>query len=136
MINNAIDFDEFKEFMETIGQSITKEDFNVKVLSEYCSTTQGLTLKGFKAYFKDQIKEKGQSEVQEWLKTLGYDIDLYSTSSRSFIMTIHSEDQITLEVGDTVSTNLEQCCQQMIFRDEGNVLENSPEAQVLYTSKE
>jgi hypothetical protein len=51
-------------------------------------------------------------------------------------MTIHSEDQITLEVGDTVSTNLEQCCQQMIFRDEGNVLENSPEAQVLYTSKE
>jgi hypothetical protein len=53
MINNAIDFDEFKEFMETIGQSITKEDFNVKVLSEYCSTTQGLTLKGFKAYFKD-----------------------------------------------------------------------------------
>ena len=52
MISNSIDFDEFKEFSEIIGQPITSTDFTTKILDKYCSTERGLTLKGFKEYFK------------------------------------------------------------------------------------
>lgn len=48
MISNSIDFEEFKEFYETVGETITQIDFNEKIIANYCSTEKGLTLKGFK----------------------------------------------------------------------------------------
>lgn len=108
MISNSIDYDEFKEFYETVGQQLTKEDFQTKVMNKYCSTDKGLTLKGFKEFWKDSIKAHGEAQIWEWLAKLGYDRDLYSSFSRSFILTMHSDQPITLQVGDTVSTNLEE----------------------------
>ena len=108
MISNSIDYDEFKEFYETVGQQLTKEDFQTKIMNKYCSTDKGLTLKGFKEFWKDSIKAHGEAQIWDWLAKLGYDRDLYSSFSRSFILTMHSDQPITLQVGDTVSTNLEE----------------------------
>jgi hypothetical protein len=91
MISNSIDFDEFKEFYETVGQALTQADFNSKILSKYCSTDRGLTLKGMKEFWKDAIKEHGDAQIWQWLKNLGYDRELYSSFSRSFILSMHSE---------------------------------------------
>jgi len=77
-------------------------------MNKYCSTDKGLTLKGFKEFWKDSIKAHGEAQIWEWLAKLGYDRDLYSSFSRSFILTMHSDQPITLQVGDTVSTNLEE----------------------------
>jgi hypothetical protein len=38
MISNSIDYEEFKELLETVGQLISVADFNSKVLGKYCST--------------------------------------------------------------------------------------------------
>lgn len=108
MISNSIDFEEFKEFYDSIGEPITAQAFSQDVLGKYCSTPQGLTLKGFKEYFKDQVRAQGEDKIWDWMSKLGYDRELYSSFSRSFILTMHSDQPITLEVGDTVSTNLEQ----------------------------
>lgn len=107
MISNSIDFEEFKEFYETVGETITQIDFNSKIIGKYCSTEKGLTLKGFKEFWKDSIKENDAAKIWQWLSKLGYDRELYSSFSRSFILTMHSDKPITLQVGDAVSTNLE-----------------------------
>jgi hypothetical protein len=96
MINNAIDFDEFKEFYETVGETITQADFNSTVIAKYISTDKGLTLKGFKDFWKDSLKANGVSKIWDWLNKLGYDKELYSSFSRSFIFTIHSDQPIVL----------------------------------------
>jgi hypothetical protein len=52
-ISNSIDYEEFKEFFETVGEAISQPDFNTKILGKYCSTERGLTEKGFKEFWKD-----------------------------------------------------------------------------------
>ncbi len=102
----------------------------------YCSSPGGLTLKGFKEFMKDSVKKHGEDTVFEWLHKLGYDKQLYSSFSRSFIITMHSEQPITLQVGDTVSTNLEESAQSMILREHASVKEKKPECCLLYYPQE
>lgn len=52
MITNSIEYEEFKDFYETVGQQITLVEFNEKILKNYCSKDKGLTLKGFKEFFR------------------------------------------------------------------------------------
>ena len=52
-------------------------------------------------------QQPGEEKVREWMAKLGYDRELYSTFSRSFILTMHSDQALSVQVGDTVSTNLE-----------------------------
>lgn len=71
-----------------------------------------MTLKGFKEFLKNAVTQQpGEQRVREWLFKLGYDAELYSTFSRSFILTMHSDQPLTIQVGDTVSTNLEEAAQ-------------------------
>jgi len=60
-------------------------------LSKYTSKELGLTLKGFKDFWRDSLKTLGEAKLREWLDKMGYDQDLYSSFSRSFIFTMHSE---------------------------------------------
>ena len=44
--------DEFKGFYECTGKrELTKEDFNLNFLKKYCSTEEGLTVRGLSNYF-------------------------------------------------------------------------------------
>ena len=56
MISNSIDYEEFKEFFETVGEQIYQPDFNAQIQSKFTSTDKGLTLKGFKDFWKESIK--------------------------------------------------------------------------------
>ncbi len=67
MISNSIDYDEFKEFFETVGETISEAEFDKDVLAKYCSTGRGLTLKGFKAWFKDAVPAHSDVTVWNWL---------------------------------------------------------------------
>jgi Ca2+-binding EF-hand superfamily protein len=73
MITNSIDYFEFKEFYDTIGQTISQADFDTQIMKGYCSSPGGLTLKGFKEFMKDSVKKQGEEIVFEWLNKLGYD---------------------------------------------------------------
>jgi hypothetical protein len=100
-------------------------------LGKYTSTDRGLTLKGFKEFWKASIKEHSEAQVWVWLRELGFDHEFYSSFSRSFIFTIHCEQPVTLQVGDNVSTNLEQATQSMILREYGTIIENKSEVALL-----
>lgn len=48
LVTNSIEFEEFKDMYDTIGQTITAIEFDNNILKNYCSFNKGLALKGFK----------------------------------------------------------------------------------------
>jgi hypothetical protein len=72
------------------GQDITPKEFQERFLSRYCSTSEGITLRGLKDYFKDSVTTKGEDTVRTWLRRLGYDEHLFNKESRAFTLTFHS----------------------------------------------
>jgi len=62
---------EFKGFCECIGKAnLTEKEFQSEILTKFHSTQRGVTLKGFKDYFKQLIVETrqsfGNSDEQVW----------------------------------------------------------------------
>lgn len=43
----------------------------------------------------------------KWLDKLGYDRDLYSVRSRSFLLTVHSTVELSITVRDAIQTDLD-----------------------------
>jgi len=138
LITNSIDYQEFKDFFETAtgGDSLAEVDFDAKILAGFCSKDKGLTLKGFKEFMREAVeKTPGEEKVRNWLAKLGFDSELYSNFSRSFILTFQSEQPLAIQVGDNVSTNLEEAAQTMILREKASILENKAECALLYYPK-
>ena len=116
---------------------MSEADFESKILANYCSFGKGLTLKGFKDFMKDSVeKSPGEEKVRDWLAKLGYDSELYSSFSRSFILTLHSNHPINIQVGDNISTNLEDAAQTMILREKASILENKSECALMHFPKQ
>lgn len=90
VINNLIDFKEFKGLFDIIGKKITEVEFK-NILQEYTSYENGLTMRGFKQWFVDQIKQNSKETIFDWLNKLGYDKDYYSIRSRLFTISFHSK---------------------------------------------
>lgn len=57
LLNRELTYCEFKGFTECLSRStsLTEKDFQTEILPSFHSTERGLTLQGFKDYFKSQI---------------------------------------------------------------------------------
>ena len=137
-ISNSLDYEEFREIQLAMGVKVVlnKEEFDATIIKGFCSTDRGLTLKGFKEYFKDQVKALGEEQVFLWFANLGFDSSLHCHTSRSFILSLHSDSPLSLEQGDTLPTNLDQAAQQMILREKASIAENHAECCLLYYPKQ
>ena len=64
----------------------------------------GLTLEGFKQFLVNEIEanEMDEGPMFEWLASLGYDEDLYSIKSRCFMLTFHSNVDLSVSVRDAI----------------------------------
>lgn len=72
MISNSLDLAEFKEMYEIMGWTITQDEFNT-ISKTFCSTPRGITIKGFKDFWKSKVEEVGEGEARSALNKLGYD---------------------------------------------------------------
>ena len=113
LLNRLLGYQEFKGFCECIGRHLTEKEFN-EILSNYSSNESGLTLQGFMEFWRTNISEfrqsmgpSGDQHILQWLDNLGYDKDLYSVRSRSFVMTFHSEGEVGITVRDAIQTDLD-----------------------------
>ena len=94
-------------------------------------------MRGFKDFWRDQIKARqSDSEVRQWLQNLGYDEDLYSIRSRVFILTMHSEAELSVTVRDAIQTDLDNKTNELILQKYGHELENKAEFKTIYTFSE
>lgn len=89
-IGRELSFDEFKIFYKCTGKpELTEFDFKLSFLDKYCSTNEGITVRGLKHFFEESVQRKGEDEVRTWLANLGYDEHLFNTESRNFTLTFH-----------------------------------------------
>jgi calpain-15 len=64
-------------------------------------------MKGFCDFFRDQIATYGEDVALKWFEMLGYDRDLHSIRSRCFLLTIHSDQELSAVVRDAIQTDLD-----------------------------
>lgn len=89
LLNRELSFNEFKGFYECLSKTIGESDFRSEILDQFSATGKGLTLYGFRQFWKRSLSEYGEETIYKWLHSLGYDRSLYSLRSRVFILTIH-----------------------------------------------
>jgi hypothetical protein len=53
LLNRELSFCEFKGFCECIGRNLTEKEFQTEILQKFTSTQRGVTLKGFKEFFRN-----------------------------------------------------------------------------------
>ncbi|OMJ86345.1 hypothetical protein SteCoe_12132 [Stentor coeruleus] len=132
LLNRELSYTEFKGFYECINRSLTEIEYKQKVLKRYCSTENGLSLKGFKDFFIDNIKSLGEEAIWGWLDSLGYDRELYSVRSRCFILTFHSETEISITVRDAIQTDLDARTNVQFIEKYGKELESKNGVKCFY----
>jgi calpain-15 len=132
LLNRELSYTEFKGFYECINRSLTEIEYKQKVLKRYCSTENGLSLKGFKDFFIDNIKSLGEEAIWGWLDSLGYDRELYSVRSRCFILTFHSETEISITVRDAIQTDLDARTNVQFIEKYGKELESKSGVKCFY----
>lgn len=93
-------------------------------------------MRGFKEFWRESIKNYGEKTIFGWLENLGYDQDLYSTRSRCFVLTMHSESELAVTVRDAVQTDLDNRCNIAILTTYGQELDKTPNLKALYTFSE
>lgn len=62
-----LNFNEFKylyQMADPFPNNLTSEEFKEYFLGQYCSTSEGITVRGLKDYFKDVIKIKGEDVMR------------------------------------------------------------------------
>ncbi len=80
LIGRELSFSEFSVLYKMIGdkKDITEAEFNKNFLKKYCSTSEGLTVRGLQDFFLESINTLGEDTVRAWLSNLGYDEHLFN----------------------------------------------------------
>jgi len=73
LLNRELSYTEFRGFYECIGKNLTEAEFKSDILDKYCSTSRGITFRGFKDFWHNSIVKSGEQTVMNWLENLGYD---------------------------------------------------------------
>lgn len=109
---------EFGSLFSEVGLSLSTETVS-EIFRKYVSSEHGLTLDGFLHYMHDTTKQVGESRIFEWLRAWGYEPDLFSTGSRHFILTLHSEDKLGVRMHKAKGTALSQRVDELILQHHG-----------------
>lgn len=96
--NDKLEFNEFKELYETM----TKSDFSDieynYYLDIYNTYEGGISEKGLIKFLSEELKKFKEKKFLNWLHNLGYDDELYNNKIRNFMLSIHSEKEIKVDV--------------------------------------
>ncbi len=132
LLNKELTYAEFKGVCECINKKLSEEEFRSEFLVKFCSTSKGLTYRGFRDFFVNSIREQGEATVWDWLDSLGYDRELYPGRSRTFIISFHSDAELSVTVKDAVPTDIDNKTNALIIERFGQETENKRGVKVLY----
>jgi len=124
VLDESLSLPELKTLMQQVGVDISAAEYS-RITSTYSSNKGGLTSVGFVQYMQDFAKQ-GAAKIHKWLETWGYDRDLLSVNSRSFVLTVHSEKQINVEQRSATDTGLDRKTSIMLVQQFGERKSSSP----------
>jgi len=59
LLNRELSFTEFRGFYECIGKNLTEAEFKNEILNKYCSSSKGVTYRGFLEFWKSGLETYG-----------------------------------------------------------------------------
>ena len=81
---------ELRDLLQETGLDFDENRYQL-CLQAYSSTPQGLTREGFVEMMIAQTAEAGEERVRRWLQGWGYGKDLFSSKSRTYVISVHCE---------------------------------------------
>lgn len=125
IVNNSLEYPEFKEFYSRVNIQLNESDFAQKILKRFCNTQGSVNRRGFIEFFKDAIRTQGEATVWRWFEKWGYDKDLHCVEARTFMLTVHSMGKISIQIEETSSKkDYDELVNKMIIERFGEELES------------
>ena len=102
-LNEILSAEELNQFGRIIGEKafidIKQKDFTSEKFKNLSCGKEGLTNLGFKQFL---FRNFEADKIPKILEKLGYDKGLYSNKSRVFVVSIQSEQQLTVKIEDSL----------------------------------
>ena len=118
VLGEDLTFIEFSALMKKVNVHYTEEQFN-QFVDKYPSHESGLTSEGFIEFIREMITHHKEPLIRDWLKTWGYDQDLYSIKSRYYILTFHSSNRLKIQMKNAEGLNLNDRINEMLVQKSG-----------------
>ncbi len=105
MIAGELNEFELRALFDTGGWTLSQGEFE-GLKEQFSSTRNGVTEEGFLALMELRCAQKGEPYMWTFLERLGYDRDLYSSKARGFMLCLHCDKQLSVEVRENIHSNL------------------------------
>jgi hypothetical protein len=60
LLNRELSYSEFRGFYECINKTLTEAEFQNEILKNFCSSSRGITIRGFKEFWRQSTKDLGE----------------------------------------------------------------------------
>ena len=124
--NNILSYKEFHSLIEKMRNSRIDENELKKIFNEYSFNQNGICLKCLIKYFKD-ILSQNENLMREYLKNLGYDNDLYCNKYRNFVIVLHSNIQVNVNLYETLNSGINEKVNKILLKHFGEIKKNNNE---------
>jgi calpain-15 len=105
MIAGELNEFELRALFDTGGWTLSQGEFE-GLKEQFSSTRNGVAEEGFLALMEQRCAQKGEPYMWTFLERLGYDRDLYSSKARGFMLCLHCDKQLSVEVRENIHSNL------------------------------
>ena len=124
--NNILSYKEFHSLIEKMRNSRIDENELNNIINQYSFNQNGICLKCLIKYFYD-ILSKNENLMREYLKNLGYDNDLYCNKYRNFVIVLHSNIQVNVNIYETLNSGINEKVNKILLKHFGEIKKNNNE---------
>lgn len=107
-LNGSLSAEEINQLGNIVGNekmmSITSEDLESEEFKNISCDANGVTRYGM----RQMIRRLDADTIMDFLQKLGYNDALYSTKSKPFIITFHTNSKLRVRIGDALKTDLNE----------------------------
>ena len=132
-------FSEIKAFYKVLSVELNESDF-IFITDKFgkrnldTGENEGITQNGFfKFFFYSFIEGKEDEQIIFFFDKFGYDSNLFSYRTRSFIISCHSQKSIIIKMKDALLENLDNFVYQLLLIKKGRKLDKFRIAEDLKT---
>ena len=107
-----LNFNQFKEIMIRLNKNYQEDEFH-KLINKNCYGSDGITLNCLEIIIYELISFENKKQIREFVKNLGWDLQLYPYLSRFYSIHIYSDKKLIIKPGlnlykdyDTIYNNI------------------------------
>ena len=115
MLGEDLSYIEFSSLMNQVNMHYTEDEFD-GLLEKFPSYLKGLTVEGLIEFIREMYQEHGDTVIKDWLRVWGYDGDLYSITSRYYVLSFHSDERLKIQIKKAEGMGLNDRINEMLMQ--------------------